>query len=192
MRSAPALLPDLPIIAQTSVERRWNLPSTPPPIVGNLGPVWTPVFQSLQIGKQKAGHLAAAKQQGAVFDQWFNTVELSGSNLDQVVTIGAAFLQGGVEVATGVANGTAGRIVQANLAIGTLTVTKNSTAATLVGTASGTFASGQQIGAITAADVDVLTPGTTFTRSGSSITLSLIALASGTALYCAACNWTLV
>jgi hypothetical protein len=169
------------------------MPSTPSPIVGNMGVVWTPVVQALQTGKQKAANLAASQQQNCVFDRWMNCVEVSGSNLDQVVTIGAGHLNGGVEVGTGLASGTAGTAVQANLATGTLTVTKLSTAATLESTTAGTFAEGQVIGVIDASDTDLLgvSPATTILEiSGSSVTLSQPALDSGSGLYCAACNWT--
>jgi hypothetical protein len=166
-----------------------------------MGPVWTPVVQALQAGKQKAANLAAAGQQQNFYDRWYNCVTVGGSNLNQVVTIGAAHLQGGVEVWTGIANGTAGSAVQGSLAIGNpagspaggLTVTKGSTSAVLVGTTSGTFTGGGNvIGAIDAGGNDVLTPGTTYTISGTAVTLSQVALESGTSLYCAQCVFSLV
>ena len=158
-----------------------------------MGVVWTPILQGAHAQKQKAAHLAGALQQGNRFDQYFNCVEVSGSNLNQVVTIAAVFQHGGVEVWTGIANGTAGTAVQTALAIGNLTVTAGSTAATLTHTASGTFSGGGNvIGAVDANGNNVLTPGTTYTISGTAVTLSKPALASGTALYCAQCVFSIV
>ena len=177
------------------------MPSTPQPISGPLGPIWTAIFQAAQGQKQKAASLAAQAQQGNVYDQWFNCVQVGGSNLNQVVTIAAAFKQGGVEVWTGIANGTPGTAVQTALAIanpipgGThgLTVTQGSLTATLVGTTSGVFSGGGNvIGAIDANGNNVLTPGTTYTISGTAVTLSKPALESGTALYAAQCAFSIV
>ena len=170
------------------------MPATPSPIVHPaLGVVWTPVLQAAQAQKQKAANLAASQQQTNFYDQWFNCVQVGGSNLNQVVTIAAAHLQGGVEVWTGIANGTAGSAVQTALAIGTLTVTKGSTSASLVSTTSGTFSGGNNvIGAIDANGNNALTPGTTYTISGTAVTLSKAALESGTALYCAQCVFSIV
>lgn len=171
------------------------MPSTPAPLSGPLGPFWTPMIQSAQAQKINARNLAAAGQQQSFFDRYYNCVTVAGSNLNQVVTIGASHGQGGVQVWTGIADGTAGSAVQTGLAIGTLTVTKGSTAATLVSTTSGTFAGGgNPIGAIDANGNDVLStmPGTTYTISGTAVTLSQPALASGTALYCAQCAFSIV
>jgi hypothetical protein len=155
--------------------------------------VWTPVAQALQANKQKVANVAAAGQQTNFYDQWFNCVQVGGSNLNQVVTIAAAFQQGGVEIWTGIANGTAGSAVQTNLAIGTLTVTKGSTAATLTHTTSGSFSGGgRPIGAVDASFNNVLTPGTTYTITGTAVTLSQAALASGTSLYCASAVFSIV
>ncbi len=174
------------------------MPATPQPASGPLGPVWTPILQSAQMQKQKSANLAAAQQQGNLFDQYMNCVEVAGSNLNQIVVIGAytfdpAEANGGVLVWTGIANGTAGRAVQTGLATGTLTVTKNSTAATLTATTSGTFSgSSHPIGAVDAVGNDVLTPGTTYTISGTAVTLSKVALESGTSLYCASAVFSIV
>lgn len=171
------------------------MPSTPQPIIGNMGIVWTPVVQALQTGKQKAANLAASAQQTNFFDAYYNCTTVCGTNLNQVVTIAATHMQGGVEVWTGIANGVSGMAVQTALAIGTLTVTKGSTAATLTSTASGTFSGGGNvIGAIDASDNDVLStmPGTTYTISGTSVTLSQPALESGTSLYCAQAVFSIV
>lgn len=172
------------------------MPSTPDPIIDPLlGVVWTPIKQGMQRQKRQAASLAAAAQQQNYFDQYYNCVTVAGSNLNQVVTIGASHGHGGVEVWTGIANGTAGSAVQQSLAIGTLTVTKGSTAATLVSTTSGTFSGGGNvIGAIDASGNNVLStmPGTTYTISGSSVTLSQKALESGTALFCAQCVFSIV
>lgn len=169
------------------------MPSTPSPLTGSLGPVWTPILQAAQAQKQKAAHLSAAAQQGNLYDAFYNCVQLGGSNLNQVVTIGAAFKQGGVEVWTGIANGTAGTAVQTALAIGTLTVTKGYTSATLTATTKGSFGGGANvIGAIDSDGNDVITAGTTFTISGTNITLSKAATETGTSLYCAACLFSIV
>lgn len=170
------------------------MPSTPSPIINPaLGKTGTPLVQIMRSHGQQLRSQAAQAQQGNVFDAYYNCVQVSGSNLNQVVTIAAAFHQGGVEVSTGIANGTAGTAIQTALAIGTLTVTKGSTSATLTHTASGTFSgSGHVIGAIDANGNDVLTPGTTYTISGTAVTLSQDALESGTSLYCASCVFSIV
>ena len=172
----------------------------PPAPVGNNGPInpfWNAIFQKMQHMGMSVGSLVANRGQGNVVDQYGNTTEVAGTNLSQIVTIGAAFQRAGVQVGTGIASGTSGRAYQANLATGTITVTKGSTAATLVSTTHGTFTSGQVIGAADVNDpssgiaTPAITPGTTFTISGTSVTLSQNAAESGTALYCAACNFTL-
>jgi hypothetical protein len=99
------------------------MPGTPTPIVGPMGPVWTPVVQALQNHKQAAKGLAAAQQQGATYDRWMNTVTLSGSNLDQTVTIGAVWQCAGVQVQTNLGSPSApvaGIAKQTNLVTGTV------------------------------------------------------------------------
>ena len=172
----------------------------PPAPVGNNGPInpfWNAIFQKMQHMGMSVGALQQGRGQGNVVDQFGNATEVGGTNLDQIVVIGAVFLQGGVQVGTGIANGTSGRAYQANLATGTITLTKGSTSATLDSTIGGTFTSGQVIGAADVSDpssgipTPAITPGTTFTISSSSITLSRVAAESGTGLYCAACNFIL-
>jgi hypothetical protein len=168
------------------------MPSSPQPIVGNLGPVWTPMLQAAMNQKQKAANLAAGKQQGGVWDQYQNCVELSGSNLDQIVTIGAGPLTGGgVQVSTGLANGTAGRCTRQNQVVASVHLTAGSTTAT-ISSPSGTFAAGMVIGAATASGAEAITPGTTISSvSGSTVTLSQAAIASGSGLLCAAANFVM-
>jgi hypothetical protein len=192
------------------------MPSTPNPIVGPMGVVWTAVQQSLHNQKQAVKGLAAQAQQGAVYDQYGNIVSLTGSNLQQAVSIGATWIEtavspsvpGGLTAAVfvstgsnsgsiGIQNGTAGTIVPQGLATGTITLTKGSTAATIVITLSGTFATDQMIGAyvlntVTGVTTQAITPGTYIDAlSGTSITLSEPALETGTALYCAAAIFAL-
>jgi hypothetical protein len=170
------------------------MPATPDPIVNPAhGKLGTPLVQGMRNHGQQLRGLAGAGQQTNFYDQWFNCVTVGGSNLNQVVTIAAAWKQGGVEVWTGIANGTAGSAVQTALAIGNLTVTSGSTTATLTHTASGTFTGGGNvIGAIDANGNNVLTPGTTYTISGVTVTLSKPALETGTALYAAQCVFAIV
>jgi hypothetical protein len=155
-----------------------------------MGPVWTPVTQALHNHKQAVKGLAGQAQQGNLYDQFTNCVEVAGSNLAQQVVIGASFGVGGVTVATGLANGTAGRASAQNVCTGTITLNKGSYNATLDGSPSGTFAAGMVIGAVDADGNGVISPGTTITAaSGSAVTLSEYPLETGTALYCAACNF---
>lgn len=166
----------------------------PPKPAGQNGPFsphWNAVIGAIQGNTQQVAALTANRTQGSVIDQYGNLVEVSGTNVSQIATIGAAFQQAGVLVTTGASG--AGRVNQRSLATGTLTVTKGSTAATLVSTVTGTFTNGMVIGAATVNDpssgvaTSAIVPGTTFTISGSTVTLSQNAAESGTALYCAAC-----
>lgn len=171
----------------------------PKPVVDpRFGPAWTPIIQGQQSQKQQAAALNSGATQGNLLDQWGNTIQVSGSNLNQIVTIGASHGISGVQVGTGIQSGTAGLAVQSGPAITTITLTAGSTAAT-VGTVTGaSLAVGQVIGAANVSDpssgtpTPALTPGTTIaTLSGSSVTLSQPAAESGTALYCAASRFIL-
>ena len=170
-----------------------------------FGPYHTALIQGVQTANARAAASAAGSMSGYIPDRYGNIVEVYGPNLNQVVTIGAVHAQAGVQVSTGIANGTAGRASQANLARGTLTCTKNTNAATLVSTVAGTgpFANGYLIGAADVSDpssglaTPAIVPGTTMTISGTAITLTppsgytWAVQESGTAIYCAACTWTL-
>lgn len=174
------------------------MPGTPKPIVDpRFGAFQTTMIQAAQRQQGQAAALAAGATQGNLVDQYGNTTQVSGTNLNQTVTIGASSGQPGVLVGTGVPNGTTGTATQGALATGTITVTQGSTSATLASTISGLFAAAQVIGADTIPDptTSVLTsaivPGTTFTISGTSITLSQAAAESGT-VFCAACTFTVI
>jgi hypothetical protein len=179
------------------------MPNTPSPIDGPLGPFWTPVLQSTQASKAKAAGLAAQAQQGATYDRYLNVTSLSGSNLNQVVQIGGVSGDAGVFVGTGFASGTSGIATPSNVAAGRITCSANSNEVTLDSTASGTFAVGQQIGAYilnaSGTTTDAILPGSVIASiSGSTLTLTPPAPASwavvltGSGLYCAACDWTLL
>lgn len=175
------------------------MPATPRQVgrEGGLPPFITALLQSIQGLQDRVRALEVGTQQTNIIDQYGNTIVIAGQ-LNQTVTIGAAYQQPGVQVgttlpATGQPN--AGLAVQQNLATGTITTTAGSTTATLNSTASGTFTNGQVIGAANVTDpssgvaTPAITPGTTFTISGSTVTLSQAAAESGSAIYCAACNW---
>jgi hypothetical protein len=176
------------------------MPGTPLPVAGPLGPWWTATLTAIQTLQQQAKALKASQATANITDAYGNTIELSGTNLSQIVTIGASFGQAGVQVGTNLPLSAgipqSGRAKQTNLATGTITTTAGSTAATLISTASGTFTSGQVIGAANVSDpssgiaTPAITPGTTFTISGAAVTLSQNAAESGTAIFCAAANFT--
>jgi hypothetical protein len=165
----------------------------PKPVVDpRFGPAWTPMLQAAQAAKQQTMALNSGAPQGNLLDQWGNTIQISGSNLAQTVTIGASHGVSGVLVGTGIASGVSGLVVQSGPAITTITLTAGSTAAT-VGTVTGaSLAVGQVIGAADVSDPSTGTPtaaikpGTTIAAvSGTSVTLSQNAVESGTSLYCA-------
>lgn len=177
------------------------MPGVPAPV--GIGPSGMPPFlnamlQATQGTQAAVNGLAGGAPAGWVVDQNGNVEELSGANLNQIVTIGAAHLQAGVLVSTGIASGTAGRAVQSGPATTTITLTKGSTSAT-VGTVTGAvLAQGQVIGAAlvndptTGTPTSAITPGTTIAAlSGSTVTLSQGAAESGTGLYCAAARFIL-
>lgn len=175
------------------------MPGSPKPVIDpRFGPAWTPPIQALQAQKQQALGLNAGATQGNIPDQWGNITQLSGSNLNQTVTIGASHGVAGVQVGTGIPSGTSGLAVQSGPAITTITLTKGSTAAT-VGTVIGAALSpGQVIGAADVSDpssgtpTPAITPGTTIDAiSGTSVTLSEPAAESGVGLYCAAAKFLL-
>ena len=191
------------------------MPGTPRPIINPAqGRVGTPIVNALQTHEQKLGNLAAAQQQGNTFDRWMNTMTLSGSNLNQVVTIGAQHGVGGVEVQTNLGTErapAAGIAKQENLLTATiaytgpngtpvvtagLSVTEGSTAATLDSSLAFAWAGASNY-VIGASDIktfsEAITPGTyIYAISGTSITLSQPAAADGTDLYCAACEFVLL
>ena len=178
------------------------MPGTQPSVLGNNGVVprgWAGISNALQSASGLAS--ATATQTGQfILDGYQNTPVVIGP-LNQVVTIGAGWISGspvaGVEVFTNIAGFGIGYI--SNFANGTITTTEGSTAATLTSTISGTFANGMVIGATTyevppvsdnAAPPNYITPGTTFTISGTSITLSMDAALSGVGLYVCAATYT--
>ena len=171
------------------------MPGTPEPVgsAGGLNPWWNSILSAMRASTRTDAAIIAGRQQTNTVDQYGNTLIVVGQ-LNQQVTIGAAFQKPGVQVTTGITSGQ-GQAVQQNLALGTITTTKGSTAATLNSTASGTFSNGMLIGAANVSDpssgvaTPAIVPGTTFTISGSAVTLSQPAAESGTGLYCAACTW---
>jgi hypothetical protein len=179
------------------------MPGTPKPVADpRFGPHWSAVLQAIQANTARTAAQASSPTRGNVFDQYGNTVELSGANLNQIVTIGAVWGQAGVQVSTGLANGSAGRARQENLATGTVTLETGTNVATVDATVSGTFAIGQVIGAADVSDptsglaTASIVPGTVIgSVSGATLTLTppsghTDAVAeSGTGLYCAACDW---
>jgi hypothetical protein len=177
------------------------MPGVPDPVgigPGGIPPFWNAVLGAIKGQQQATNGLAGGAPAGWVPDQWGNVTELSGANLNQVVTIGAGHLQAGVLVSTGIPSGTAGHAVFSGPAITTITLTQGSISAT-VGTVTGAaLAQGQVIGAALATDpttgtpTSAITPGTTIASvSGSSVTLSQGAAESGTSLYCAAGQYIL-
>lgn len=175
------------------------MPGTPKPVgaSGGLPVVWNAVTQKFQSLDSRVTALEGAHTPG-VFDKWGNAVEVTGSNLNQIVTIGASHTVAGVKVATGIADGTAGSASLSGPSTTTITLTQGSTSAT-VGTVSGAALDvGQVIGAANVNDPSngtptaAITPGTTISAiSGSSVTLSQPAAESGTNLYCAAGRYIL-
>ena len=174
------------------------MPGTPEP-VGD-GPngmpkfVWA-IIQGLTRTTQATSQLNAGSTAGLIVDQYGNAVEVSGTNLNQVVTIGASHGQAGVLVGTGQSNGTAGRVKQSALHTTTVTLTKGSATATLAGSGP---ANGQVIGAANVTDpttgiaTPAITPGTTVSSGGGTTTLTLSAVAaeSGSGLFCASATFS--
>lgn len=172
------------------------MPGTPSPLIDpSMGPHWTAVLAAIQSLQQQVQALTAGATQFTIPDAYGNTMVIVGTNLAQNVTIGASHGQPGVQVATGIAAGTAGLAFQQALATGTITTTQGSTAATLNSTISGTFTSGQVIGAADVSDprsgvaTPAIIPGTTFTISGTAVTLSQPAAESGTGIFCASASF---
>lgn len=169
------------------------MPGTPPPLVNpSMGPHWTAVLAAIQSLQQQVQALTAGATQFTIPDAYGNTTIVVGTNLAQNVTIGASHGQPGVQAGTGIAAGTAGLAFQQGLATGTITTTQGSTAATLNSTISGTFTSGQVIGAADVSDpssgvaTPAIVPGTAFTISGATVTLSQPAAESAAGIFCAA------
>lgn len=175
------------------------MPGTPQPVgIGpnGLPPFWNAFLQATQGNQMAVNGLASGSSAGWVTDLNGNVTELYGANLNQVVTIAAAHLQAGVQVATGIPNGTAGHAVQSGPAITTITLTKGSASATVGAVTGAGLSAGQVIGAAlvndptTGTPTPAITPGTTIsTVSGTSVTLSQNAAESGTSLYCAAARF---
>ena len=173
------------------------MPSNPLPLVDPRFGRFTPIVQAAQSHDAALAAIVSGMGQQAVKDQYGNTIELSGTNLNQIVIIGAAYKQPGVWVGTvspgtGILNGTAGRAARTGLVIVSGGITLNGTTAATVGSGTG-LAVNMMIGAVDANGNQAITPGTYIQSiSGTSVTLSQAAAKSGAALYCAACNWSLV
>jgi hypothetical protein len=164
--------------------------------VGHNGPIpawWNAVIQQMQQMQADIKALQSGQQNTINVDANGNAIVIIGQ-LSQTVTIGATSGAAGVQVMTNLSG--VGICVQQSLATGKITVTEGSTAATLDSTTGGTFVSGMVIGAANVDDpssgtaTPAIVPGTTFTRSGSAITLSQPAAESGNGILCAACQWT--
>lgn len=172
---------------------------TPQP-VGKNGPLpafWNATFQAINQNTQQNVAQMSGRNQGIVVDQYGNALEIYGSNLDQVVTLGAAFTIPGVLIWTGFGPGSAGRAVINVFVTGTITLTKGSTAATA---STSSFGNGLPIGAADVTDpttgfaTPAITPGTTVASGGgtTSLVLSQAAAESGTGLLCIQASWSLL
>ena len=125
----------------------------------------------------------AALQNGV--DQYGNTLYLNTNNLNQTVLIGASAGQTGVYVGTALTG--PGIAWRENTKATTVTTSSGSTSAT-VASASG-LSNGMICGAARVNGVSAIVPGTTFTISGTTLTLSIAAAQSGSGLYFVAANW---
>lgn len=181
------------------------MPGTPRPIIHPLlGVVWGSVFQALQNGNVALNNLASQAQQDMTQDSLGNMTSLRQTNLNMAVPLGSVentanntpvsgFSKGQVPAAwvgTGLTG--SGICVPTAVATGLITLTEGSTSATLDSPISGTFTSGQTIGAYTydaatgVTQQAIFAPVTTFTISGTAITLSHVAALGGSGLYCVA------
>ena len=181
------------------------MPNYPQPAIGPMGVVWTPITQAIQAHKQAVSNLRAQAQQDMTQDALGNMTSLRQTNLNQAVPLGSVvntanntpvngFSKGQVPAAwvgTGLTG--SGICKVSALATGLVTLTAGSTSATLVSTITGSFAGlGQTIGAYVynattgVTSQAIQAPATTYTISGSAITLSLPALLGGSSLYCVA------
>jgi len=179
------------------------MPGTPGPVgVGpsNVPAFWNAVLTAIAALQQQVNQLTSGAQYQNVVDQYGSTQYVIGS-LNQVVVIGAAFGQAGVQVGTALpaaGKPNVGIAKQTNLATTTVTLTKGSTAATVASGAG--ITNGMVIGAANVSDpssgvaTPAITPGTTVQSGGgtASLTLSQAAAESGTGIYCAACLFTVV
>jgi len=173
------------------------MPGTPGPVGKNgpFSPHWNAVLGAIRGSQDGVRALQVGAQNTNILDQYGNTIQVSGSNLNQIVTIGSSFQQAGVQVSTGIPSG-AGLATQSGPSITSITLTKGSSSATVGAVSGAALAVGQVIGAQERLDPALgvqepsLTPGTTIaTVSGSSITLSQGAAEGGTNLYCAAARF---
>jgi hypothetical protein len=153
-------------------------------------------FQQQINGASTVAAGAASNTVRFSLDQYGNVNAIYGA-LDQVVEIGAAFQQYGVQVGTNLSG--FGVATPTDFAHTTISTTAGLTSAT-VASGSG-FVNGNVIGAIqvvgsfqepdtTTIVNNVITPGTTYTISGTSVTLSAPALITGSGFYVASCLWT--
>jgi hypothetical protein len=160
------------------------MPGTPRPVVDpRFGPAWTPIVQNAQATKQQAAALA-----------------------DQIIIIGASFMQPGVQVQATLSFCNAGMLGQLagepfTYSSGLLSVTQGATSATASTNNGfgGGVEGGMVIGAANVSDpstgiaTPAITPGTTVTGvTGSgpwTIGLSEPAAETGTDIYWAACFW---
>ena len=170
------------------------------PTQGNDGPIPGPFAALAQAISDNASAASATALQTTVvqLDQYQNCCLIIG-NLNQIVTIGAGWITSspvqGVEVGPGLTN--FGLSYPSGFAHSLVTTTKGSTTATLTGGTTG-FTNGYQIGATiyetpptsdSTAPPNYIAPGTTYTISGSTLTLSVAALLTGSGLYCCSALW---
>ena len=169
---------------------------------GNDGPIPSP-FAGIAQAQQSTASIAAAaavQQNSVVLDQYQNACLIIG-NLNQVVTIGAGWLSGspvvGVEVGTALTG--FGLAYPTNFVHTTITTTQGSTAATV--TSGSGISNGMVVGATVlesppnpsaSQPPNYIAPGTTITISGTSVTLSINALLSGSGLYACFCSWVAI
>ena len=122
-------------------------------------------------------------------DQFGNSTVLIG-NLNQTVLVGADASHTGVYVGTGIGTPTApvAGIAWRENTVAT-TITKTGASAGTVASASG-LVNGMVCGAAQVAGVSAIVPGTTFTITGTAVTLSIPwAVTAATSIYFVACNW---
>jgi hypothetical protein len=142
--------------------------------------------------RQQLDAMTSGAQATNVVDQYGNTTQIAATNLNQIVTIGASYGVAGVHVGTGIAPGTAGVAFQSGPAITTITLTKGSASATVGSVSGASLGIGQVIGAGSGATPAIPLGTTILNVSGSTVTLSQNAAASGTGLHCAAARFVVL
>lgn len=159
-----------------------------------IGQWWTAVLGEISALKRQVAALTSGAGAGIITDAYGNAMVVQGTNIGQIVTVGATHGQAGVQVGTGLGSPsapTAGLGVQQGLVTTTIATTAGSVTATVASSAG--MSTGMSIGAANVSDpssgtaTPAIVPGTTISGiSGTTITLSQNAAETGSALYCAA------